>query len=158
MPVAIQRSADNRNHPDGLVSAPQFAFLTVGASLAVTAPATATIITAAGAWTNSRSSGVIVDATAGTVTITKAGLYRVNYCLSDITAVNSQVLTVQAFIGSTGQGGTCRITQPATATQAVQLAGEALLSCAVNDVITLRVIASTGNFTTAAGAFNVMEV
>lgn len=158
MSIVIQRSADAKNHPDGLVSAPQYAFLTVGASLAVTTPAAATTITAAGAWTNSRSSGVIVDATAGTVTITKAGLYRVNYCFSDLTAVNSQVLTVQAFIGAVGQGGTCKITQPATATQAVQLAGEAVLSCAVGDVITLKVIASTGNFTTAAGAFNVMEV
>jgi hypothetical protein len=158
MSVLIQRSADSKNHPDGLVSAPQFSFLTVGASLAVTTPAAATTITAAGAWSNSRSSGVIVDATAGTVTITKAGLYRVNYCLSDITAVNNQVLTVQAFIGAVGQGGTCKVTQPATATQAIQLAGEALLSCAVGDVITLKVIASTGNFTTAAGAFNVMEV
>lgn len=158
MSIVIQRSADSKNHPDGLVSSPQYAYLTVGASLAVTTPAAATTITAASAWTNSRSSGVVVDATAGTITITKAGLYRVNYCFSDITAVNSQVLTVQAFIGAVGQGGTCKITQPATATQAVQLAGEALLSCAVGDVITLKVIASTGNFTTAAGAFNVMEV
>lgn len=158
MSIAIQRSADNKNHPDGLVSSPQFAYLTVGASLAVTTPAAATTITAAGAWTNSRSSGVLVDATAGTVTITKAGLYRVNYCFSDITAVNAQVLTIQAFIGAVGQGGTCKITQPATATAAVQLAGEALLNCAVGDVITVKVIASTGNFTTAAGAFNVMEV
>lgn len=158
MSIVIQRSADSKNHPDGLVSSPQYAYLTVGASLAVTTPAAATTITAASAWTNSRSSGVVVDATAGTITITKAGLYRVNYCFSDITAVNSQVLTVQAFIGAVGQGGTCKITQPATATQAVQLAGEALLSCAVGDVVSLKVIASTGNFTTAAGAFNLMEV
>ena len=158
MSIAIQRSADSKNHPDGLVSAPQYAFLAVGASLAVTTPTAATVITAAGAWSNTRSSGVVVDATAGTVTITKAGLYRVNYCLSDITAVNTQVLTVQAFIGTTAQGGVCKITQPATATQAIQLSGEALLSCAVGDVVTLKVIASTGNFTTAAGAFNLMEV
>lgn len=158
MSIAIQRSADSKNHPDGLVSAPQYAFLTVGASLAVTTPTAATIITAASAWTNSRSSGVVVDATAGTITIVKAGLYRVNYCFSDITAVNAQAITIQAFIGSTGQGGTCKVTQPATATQAIQLSGEALLNCAVGDVVTLKVIASTGNFTTAAGAFNLMEV
>lgn len=158
MPLAIQRSADNRNHPDGLVSAPQFAFLNVGASLAVTTPTVATTITAAGAWANTRSSGVIVDATAGTVTITKAGLYRVNYGFSEITGVNSQVLTIQPFIATTGQGGACRVTQPATAVAVLQLSGEALLSCAVGDVITLRVIASTGNFTTATGFFNVMEV
>lgn len=158
MSIVIQRSADNKNHPDGLVSAPNYAFLVVGASLAVTTPTTATTITAASAWTNSRSSGVLVDATAGTVTITKAGLYRVNYSFSDITSVNSQALTIQAFIGAVGQGGTCKITQGATATGPVMLANEALLNCAVGDVVTLKVIASTGNFTTAAGAFNLMEV
>lgn len=158
MSIAIQRSADSKNHPDGLVSAPQYAFLTVAASMAVAAT-TAAIITGAGGWSNARSSGVIVDATAGTITITKAGTYRLDYCLSDITAQNAQVVTVQAFIGSVAQGGVCKITQPATGTANVQLSGTALLSCAVGDVVTIKALASgVTTFTLAAGALNIVEV
>lgn len=160
----VQRSADSKNHPDGLVTAPHRAALKVANSVTVSAPTAAAIVTDADCWgtllaASPTAAGPTVSLTAGTVTIAKAGIYRVAYGFSEISTVNSAVLTLEVYVGTTASGGQCKITQGATAlTTKLAMQGETMLSLAIGDVVSIKVIASTGDFTATAGFFLVQEL
>lgn len=159
---------DNIPVPQGFIVSPALASLQVAASIALTTPSTATIVTDADGWGTvaldtggPNSSNFVVDTTAGTVTVPRAMTVRVSYQLSSITGVNNQVITTQIFGGAsaaTAKGGICINTQPATAVGTVIQQGTALFTCVAGDVIAIKVIASTGNFTCAAGCFTVEEI
>lgn len=162
----IVRDADDLASPDGYVSLPHVASLQVANSLAVTTPTSATVVTDADGWSAglqqpaSTAGGPSVSATNGAVTITRAGNYKVRYGLSQITAVNNQVLTLQIFggaAGDTAKGGICKVSQPGTATGIPNMCGEAFFACSVGDIVRLKVIADTGNFTCASGFLVVEE-
>lgn len=154
--------------PQGFIVSPALASLQVAASIALTTPSTATIVTSASGWGTvaldtggPNSSNFVVDAVAGTVTVPRAMTVKVSYQLSNITAVNSQVITTQIFGGAasaTARGGICVNTQPATAVGTVTQQGYAVFAANPGDVITIKVTASTGNFTCAAGCFIVEEM
>jgi len=163
--MSIVTGDDNIAVPQALRVSQAIASLQVAASIALTTPSTATIVTGASGWSSALSSGApdafVVSATAGTVTVPRAMTVKVRYQLSNITAVNSQVITTQIFGGAssgTARGGICVNTQPATAVGTVIQQGEAVFSAAAGDVISVKVTASTGNFTTAAGYLIVEEV
>lgn len=154
--------ADNKPVPDGHKARPVAAVLKQVAAIALTTPTAATTITDADGWEAGPTQvavadgGLTVSATAGTFTCGKAGLYRASYGQSDITVVNGQVLTAEVYVGSTASGGICKATQ-LTGAPCV-LAGEALLDLDVGDIVTLKIIASTGNYTSAKGFINLVEV
>lgn len=154
--------SDNKPVPDGHKARPCLASLTQTASLALTTPSTATTLTDADAWTagvrqvDVADGGITVSATGGTFTIGKSGLYKVRYGQSDITVVNGQVLTAEVYVGSTASKGICKATQ-LTAAPCV-LNGEVVLDLDAGDIVTVKIIASTGNYTSAAGFIIVEEV
>lgn len=154
--------SDNKPVPDGHKSRAILAVLKQVASIALTTPSAATTITDADGWeagptqVAAADGGLTVSVTGGSFTVGKAGLYRICYGQSDITVVNGQVLTAQVYKNSTASGGICKATQ-LTAAPCV-LAGEAFIDCAVGDVLTVKIIASTGNYTSAQGFINVEEV
>jgi hypothetical protein len=154
--------SDNKPVPAAFKALACMASLQQAASIALTTPTAATTITDADGWAAGQrqvavaDGGITVSATAGTFTIGKAGLYRVKYTQSEITVVNGQVLTAEVYVGSTASKGICKTTQ-LTAAPCV-LAGEVLLSLAAGDIVTLKIIASTGNYTSAQGAIIVEEV
>lgn len=154
--------ADSKPVPDGHKTLACLASLNQTASIALTTPTAATIITDADGWTAGvrqvavADGGITVSATAGTFTIGKAGVYRVKYTQSEITVVNGQVLTAEVYVGSTASKGISKATQ-LTAAPCV-LAGEVLLSLAVGDIVSVKIIASTGNYTSAQGVIIVEEV
>jgi hypothetical protein len=154
--------SDNKPVPAAHKSRPCVAVLKQTAAIALTTPSSATTITDADGWTASvtqveeADGGITLSATAGTATIGKAGLYRVSYGQSDITVVNGQVLTAEVYKGSTASGGICKATQLTSAPCVLQ--GVAYVDCAVGDVITVKIIASTGNYTSGQGFINVEEV
>lgn len=160
MPAVV--GSDNKPVPDGHKALPCIATLNQTAALALTAPSTATTLTDPDSWTagvrqvDVADGGITVSASAGTLTAGKAGLYRVRYSQSEITVVNGQVLTTEVFVGSTASGGRCRATQ-LTAAPCV-LAGEAIVSLSPGDVVTVRVTASTGNYTSGVGFIILEEV
>lgn len=155
-------STDSLPSPNQYVARPQAVSLQVAASIALTTPTTATIVTGSGGWSAAlqqpaqTAGGPVVDATAGTVTITRAGNYMVRYGLSEITVVNGQVITTEVYKGSTASGGKCKATQLTAAPCVVN--GQAFLTLALGDVLSIKVIASTGNFTCAQGFFIVEEM
>lgn len=153
--------------PDGYASRPHYSSMQMVAAVALTTPTSATIVTDADCWSVAAADGggqqpaqtaggPVVSATAGTFTATRAGNYRVAYNFSKITVVNGQVLTTEVFVGSSGFGGRCILTQ-LTAAPAT-LAGETFVTLAVGDVVTVKVIADTGNFTAAEGFIVVQEL
>jgi len=154
--------SDNKPVPDGHKARPCLASLNQTAAIALTTPTAATIITDADGWTagvrqvDVADGGITVSATAGTFTIGKTAVYRVKYTQSEITVVNGQVLTAEVYVGSTASKGICKATQ-LTAAPCV-LAGEVLLSLSAGDVVSVKIIASTGNYTSGAGCIIVEEV
>jgi hypothetical protein len=131
---------------------------------ALTTPTTATIITDADCWTAAytdpaaSAGGFTVSATNGTITVPKAMRVRVSFGLSEFTVVNSQVITVQVFAGSTAKGGVSKITQLATGDSAVDVNGVAVFDAAAGDVLSIKGIADTGNLTAGEGYFVVEEL
>ena len=154
--------SDNKPVPDGHKSRAVLAVLKQVAAIALTTPSSATIVTDADGWEAGPTQvavadgGLTVSATAGTFKVGKAGIYKVKYGQSEITVVNGQVLTAEVYKNSTASGGICKATQ-LTAAPCV-LAGEAFIDCAVGDVLSLKIIASSGNYTSAQGFINVEEV
>lgn len=154
--------ADNKPVPQGFKNLPYFAELQQAASVALTTPTVATTVTDADCWgagdqfPSAANGGLLVGAVAGTITITRAGYYEVEYGQSDITVVNAQVITLQVFNGATGVGGISKSTQLTGAPLA--MSGKTIALFAVGDIVTLKVIASTGNYTSAAGFLIVKEV
>lgn len=154
--------SDNKPVPDGHKARPCLASLRQTASLSLTTPSTATTLTDSDAWTagvrqvDVADGGITVSASAGTFTIGKAGIYSVRYGQSDITVVNGQVLTTEVYVGSTASKGICKATQ-LTAAPCV-LGSEVILSLSAGDVVTVKVIASTGNYTSGAGFIIVEEI
>lgn len=153
--------------PDGYSSRPHYSSMQVVNAIALTTPSSATIITDADGWSvaaadgggqqpSQATGGPVVSATAGTFTCTRAGNYVVRYGFSEITVVNGQVLTTEVFVGSSGFGGRCIATQ-LTAAPCV-LGGEAFVTLALGDVVTVKVIASAGDFTTGEGFIIVQEL
>lgn len=154
--------ADNKVLPDGHKSRPAFAQLNQVASLGLTTPTSATILADADSWAVTgndplpSAGGITVSATGGTFTIGKAGFYRVRYSQSGLTVVNGQVVTTEVYIGTTASGGKCIQTQLTAAPAACH--GEVILDLDVGEVVSVKVIASTGNYTSAAGFVIVEEV
>jgi|GEM_PF-5643970 len=154
--------SDNKPVPDGHKTRACLASLNQTAACSLTTPTAATTIADADSWTagvrqvDVADGGISVSATAGTFTIGKAGVYRVKYTQSEITVVNGQVLTAEVYVGSTANKGICKATQ-LTAAPCV-LAGEVLLSLSAGDIVTVKIIASTGDYTSGAGCIIVEEV
>lgn len=160
-------SADSKAEPDGMLSRPHFVSMQVVNAIAVTAPSAAAIVTDADGWgvaaadgggqqPASSAGGPAVSTTAGTITATRAGNYRAAYGFSEITVVNGQVLTTEVYVGSSGFGGRCIATQ-LTAAPCV-LGGETFLTLAIGDVVSVKVTASTGDFTTGEGFLILQEL
>lgn len=153
--------ADGTPVPQGFTARPAFAQIALTGSVALTTPTAATILAganmAAGLADPAVSAGgFVVAATSGTITVPRAMKARVRYSLSEITVVNGQVVTAQVYVGSTASGGKCVQTQLTAAP--CQVAGEVILSLAAGDVVTLKIIGSTGNFTAATGNIIIEEV
>jgi hypothetical protein len=130
-------------------------FFDSGTAFALTTPTTATAITGTNATglAIGPSFGALQTLAAGSFTVTRAGLYRVTFGLSQITAVNSQVITLEVYkngavIPSTTGNGPVKalFTQPGTAVEIPAMGTEGLVQLTVGDVVTLTAIASTGNF------------
>lgn len=163
--MAAVTGSDNKVVPQGFKTVNHCAELQQAASVALTTPTVATTVTDADCWAagdqqpTAALGGPVVNAVAGTITLSKAGLYRARWGQSDITVVTTQVLTGQVFggaAGTTALGGICKATQ-LTAAPCV-LAGGCLFNGAAGDIINLKMIASTGNYTSAAGFLIVEEV
>ena len=154
--------ADGKPVPAAHESLPCIASLNQTAAIVLTTPTAAAIVTDADGWTAGvrqvaiADGGITVSATAGTLTIGKSGIYRVKWTQSEITVVNGQVLTGEVYVGSTASKGICKATQ-LTAAPCV-LAGEVLLDLTAGNVISLKMIGSTGNYTSGAGCIIVEEV
>lgn len=153
---------DSKPVPGGHKALPIFASLNQTAAIVLTTPTAAAIVTDADGWTAGQrqvavaDGGITVSATAGTFTIGKDGFYRVKWGQSDITVVNGQVLTGEVYVGSTASKGICKATQ-LTAAPCV-LASEVILDLNAGDVVSLKMIGSTGNYTSGAGFIIVEEV
>lgn len=159
--MAKVTGADGTQVPQGFVTRPAFAQIRLTGSVALTTPTAATILAGANmaaglADPAASAGGFVVAATSGTITVPRALKARVRYSLSDITVVNGQVITAEVYVGSTASGGKCIQTQLTAAP--CQVAGEVILSLAAGDVVTLKIIGSTGNFTATTGNIIIEEV
>ena len=157
--------ADSKVVPQGFKTLAHVAELQQAASCALTTPTTATVLTDADCWAAGQqqpaasAGGPTIGAVAGTITLAKTALYRGSWGQSDITVVNGQVVTGQLFggaAGTTALGGICKTTQLTAAPCA--LAGSCLFEGTAGDIISLKMIASTGNYTSAAGFILIEEV
>ena len=157
--------SDSKVVPQGFKTYAHVAELQQAASCALTTPTSATVLTDADCWAAgdqqpaASAGGPTVSATAGTITLAKTALYRARYGQSDITVVNGQVITAQVYggaAGTTALGGICKTTQLTAAP--CTLSGSCLFSGAAGDIISLKIIGSTGNYTSAAGFLIVEEV
>lgn len=134
--------------------------------VALTTPTAATAIAHATLTKAGPSFGPTVSETGGSVTIARAGRYRVAFALSEITPVNSQVITLEVYknaaavtaASGTSPGAKAKFTQPATAVAIPSMSSLGYLNLAKGDVLTLTVIASVGNFTVKRARFVVEQV
>lgn len=163
--MAAVTGSDSKVVPQGFKVVAHCAELQQAASVALTTPTVATVVTDADCWAAgdqqpaASAGGPTIGAVAGTITLSKAGLYRAIWGQSDITVVTTQVLTGQVFGGSAGTtalGGICKVTQLTGV--GLPMAGSCLFTGAAGDIITLKMIASTGNYTSAAGFLVVTEL
>lgn len=148
MPTLNVRTSDDKPSPESLNLNPHYGYLNIDdeTGLALTTPTAATTI--GGAPMTVAAENGLDAAVAGTLTVKRAGDYVVDYQLSEITPVNSQVITVEVYKGAVAQGGKQKFTQPGTAVAIPCIAGKsAPITCGVGEVLTVKVIASTGNFT-----------
>jgi len=154
--------SDSKAVPAGHKTKPILAVLKQAAAIALTTPTVTTIVTDADGWAAGpvqvlpADGGITVDVADGTFTIGKAGFYRVSYGQSEITVVNGQVITLQIYKNTTASGGISKTTNLTAAPLA--MSGEAYIDLVAGDVISLQVIAATGNYTSASGFINIQEV
>jgi hypothetical protein len=142
------RTSDDKVSPESLNINPHYAYLDIDddTGLALTTPTTATVV--GGSPMTVQAESGLDAATDGTITVTRAGTYEVDYALSEITPVNSQVITLEVYLGTTAKGGKQKFTNAGTAVAIPSMSGmSGPITCAVGEVLTLKVIASTGNFT-----------
>jgi hypothetical protein len=159
--MALVTGSDGKAVPQGFQSRPTFAQIALTGSVVLTTPTAATTfaganMAAALADPATNDGGFIVAATAGTVTAPRAMKVRARYSLSGITVVNGQVVTSEVYVGTTASGGKCKATQLTAAPCVVD--GEVILQLAAGDVVTIKIIGSTGNFTADTGFILVEEV
>jgi len=161
----IVRSADSKPNPDGYITGARYAELQLdnATGIVLTTPTAATTLAdATNGWTAGAASNFsdgldfTVSATAGTITARKATVVRVSYSISDVTAVNTAVNTLEVYIGSTASKGKAVWTGLTAAP--ICAAASVILTLAVGDVVAVKVIASTGNFTCKRGFFRVEEL
>lgn len=148
MPSLKIRTSDDAAEPNSLNLAPHYGDLEIDddTGLALTTPTAATVV--GGAPATVAAEYGLDAAVAGTFTIARPGNYRLRYFVSEITPVNSQVLTFEAYLGATASGGKSKFTQPGTAVAVPTMAGlSPPIACVVGDVLSLKVIGSTGNVT-----------
>jgi len=154
--------SDNKPVPAGHKALPCLASLTQTGTVVLTTPTAAAIVTDADCWTAGvrqvavADGGITVSATNGTFTIGKDGLYKISWGQSDITVVTTQVLTGEIYVGSTASKGICKATQLTGAP--CTLFGSVVLDLDAGNVLSLKMIGSTGNYTSAAGFIIVEEV
>ena len=159
--MRVRLNADGGLAAPGLNADPDFGELTVddGTGVALTTPTTAADIKglpmAAGL-----SSGCTLSATDGSITINRPGRYLVSFTVAEVTAVNSQVITVDVYKNAAVLSPAIKatLTQPGTAIPRVSLAGQGMVSLTKNDVLTLRATADTGNFTTKRVRFSAVQL
>jgi hypothetical protein len=159
--MALVTGSDGKAVPQGFQSRPTFAQIRPTGAVVLTTPTAATTFAGANmaaglADPATNDGGFIVAATAGTITAPRAMRARVRYSLSNITVVNGQVITAEVFVNATASGGRCIQTQLTAAP--CQVAGEVIVTLAAGDVVALRIIGSTGNFTADTGFILVEEV
>jgi hypothetical protein len=159
MPSLKIRTSDDGVEPNSLNLAPHYGDISIDndTGVVITAPTSATTVGGAPAVVATEYG--LDAAVNGTFTIARPGNYRLRYFLSEITPVNNQVLTFEAFIDSTPAGGRSRFNQPATAVPISTMAGcSPPIACVVGSVLTLKVTASTGNVTIKRGQIIVEQV
>lgn len=159
--MAKVTGSDGKDVPQGFLSRPAFAQIRLTGSVALTTPTAATTLAGANiaagiADPAANLGGFVVAATAGTITIPRAMRARVRYSVSEITVVTTQVITSEVYVGAVASGGKCVQTQLTAAP--CQVAGEVILLLAAGDIVTLKIIGSTGNFTAATGNIIIEEV
>jgi len=148
MPSLNIRTSDDAVEPNSLNLAPHYGDLKIDddTGLALTTPTSATVV--GGSPTAVAAEYGLDAAAAGTFTIARPGNYRLRYCVSEITPVNNQVITFEAYKGSTASGGKSKFTNAATGVAIPTMAGVSPpIACVVGDVLSLKVIGSTGNVT-----------
>jgi hypothetical protein len=110
--------------------------------------------------------GLTIAPTAGSFTIARAGLYRVAFALSEITPVNSQVITLEVFkngaavaaAANVSPGARAVFTQPGTAVAVPTMSGTGYLRLARGDVLTLTVNVGSTTFTVKRLRFTCEQV
>lgn len=141
----------------GLNADPHFGEIYVNddTGVALTTPTTATAIAHASLTLAGPSFGVTIAPTAGSITVARAGKYRVGFALSEITPVNNQVITLEVYKNgavvaaatNVSPGARAKFTQPAAAVAIPTMASVGYLDLAKGDVLTLRVVVNADNFT-----------
>jgi hypothetical protein len=97
------------------------------------------------------------NATLCRITCNRPGDRRVQFTVSEIGAVISQVITIEVFKNNVATGIRSKFTQPATAVAIPQMNMEGTISVNRGDTLDLKVIASTGNFTWVRANFSEVE-
>lgn len=127
-----------------------------GTGVVLTTPTSATIV--GGSPAAAGESFKTTPAAAGTITLSRGGKYLCCFNASEITPVNSQVITLEVYKGSTAQGIKAKFTQPGTAVAIPAMCGVGVVSCARGDVLSVKAIADTGNFTVKRFQFTVVQL
>lgn len=159
MPSLSVRSNLDGVEPDGLNVAPHYGDIKIDddTGVVLTTPTTATTLGGSPAVVAAEYG--LDAAVAGTFTIARPGNYRLRYFISEITPVNNQVITLEAYLDSTASGGKSKFTNAATGVAIPTMAGcSPPIACVVGSVLTLKAIASTGNLTVKRGQIIVEQV
>jgi hypothetical protein len=148
--MRVRVNADGQLVSPGLNAGPDFGEITVAdaTGITLTTPTTAADIKHATLTVVGNSSGVTLSATAASITIRRPGLYLVAFNLGEMTAVNSQVVTIDIYKNAAVASPTIRASLTQLATAAVlnySLAASGVMSLTKGDVLTVRGTADTGN-------------
>lgn len=88
----------------------------------------------------------------------RTGKRRVRFDVAEITPVNSQVITLAVYKNGTITNIRTKFTQPATGVAIPNMGMEGFLDVVKGDILSLRAIASTGNFSWKRARFLSVEV
>lgn len=137
-------------HPDGFEARPHYASLVIndGTGVVLTTPTSATAITGA-PMALGEANGATPLVSAGSLTISRPGRYRIGFHAGELVGVNNQALTLEVYKNGAviTNAILAKITQPATALAIVSLSAEGIENLERDDVLVLRATGSTGNVT-----------
>lgn len=157
----IRRRGTSQIQPDKFEARPNYAELTIddNTGVVLTTPTTATAVAGA-PMANGEFFGAGVALAAGSITIDRAGRYRVGFHAGELVGVNSQALQLLVYKNAANLSPqiAAKITQPSTALPIVALSAEGILLLAKGDVLVLRAIGSTGNVTVKRLRFYAVQI